>query len=30
MHTPDVLGWVKKSDIEIVQISLIWLNLVTW
>ena len=22
MHTPDLFGWVKTSDIEIVQISL--------
>ena len=22
MHTPDLLGWVKRSDIEIVQISI--------
>ena len=29
MHTPDLLGWVKRSDIEIVQISIFWLNLVT-
>ena len=21
MHTPDILDWVKRSDIEIVQIS---------
>ena len=27
MLTPDVLGWVKRSDIEIMQIF--WLNLVT-
>ena len=30
MHTPDILGWVKRSDIEIVQINIIWLNLMTW
>ena len=23
MHTPGLLGWVKMSDIEIVQISII-------
>ena len=23
MHTPDLLGWVKGLDIEIVQISII-------
>ena len=23
MHTPDLLGWIKRSDIEIVQISII-------
>ena len=23
MHTPCLLGWVKRSDIEIVQISII-------
>ena len=22
MHTPDIFGWVKRSDIEIVQISI--------
>ena len=22
MHIPDLLGWVKRSDIEIVQISI--------
>ena len=25
MHTPVILGWVKRSDIEIVQISTIWI-----
>ena len=30
MHTPGLLGWVKRPDIEIVQISIIWLNLVNW
>ena len=29
IYTPDILDWVKRSDIEIVQISKIWLNLVT-
>ena len=29
MHTPGLWGWVKESDIEIVQISIIRLNLVT-
>ena len=23
MHIPDLLGWVKRSDIEIVQISIL-------
>ena len=27
MNTPDLLCWVKRSDIEIVQISTFWLNL---
>ena len=22
MHTPDIFGWVKRSDIEILQISI--------
>ena len=26
LHTPDLLGWVKRSDIEIVLISLIELS----
>ena len=26
MHIPDLLGWVKTFDIEIVQISIFWLN----
>ena len=30
MHTHGLLGWVKRSYIEIVQISIILLNLVTW
>ena len=29
MHTPGLLDWVERSDIEIEQISMIWLNLVT-
>ena len=28
MHTAGLLGWVKMPDIETVQISIIWLNLV--
>ena len=28
MHTPGLLGWVKMPDIETVQISIIWLNLI--
>ena len=28
MHTPSLLGWVKMPDIETVQISIIWLNLI--
>ena len=27
MHTPDILGWVKSSDIEIVQISIFFIEL---
>ena len=30
VHTPDLLGWVKRSDIETVQISIFWLTLATW
>ena len=30
MHTPDLLGWVKRSDIEIMQIIIILLNLVSY
>ena len=30
MHIPDFLGLVKRSDIEIVQISIFSLNLVNW
>ena len=29
MQTPGLLGWVKRSDIEIVYVSIICLNLVT-
>ena len=25
IHTPNLLGWVNRSHIEIVQISIIWL-----
>ena len=28
MHTPGFLGWVKMPDIETVQISIIWRNLI--
>ena len=28
MHTPGLLGWVKMPDIETVQVSIIWLNLI--
>ena len=28
MHTTGPLGWVKIPDIEAVQISIIWLNLI--
>ena len=28
MHAPDLLGWVKRSDMEIVHISIICLNLI--
>ena len=24
MHTPDILGWIERSDIEIVQISIFY------
>ena len=30
MHTPEIIGWVKRSDIEIVQKSIFGLNLVNW
>ena len=28
MHTHDLLGWVKRSDIEIVQIKVQWRTLI--
>ena len=30
MHTPEIMGWVKRTNIEIVQISIFGLNLVNW
>ena len=30
MLTPDGLGLIKESDIEIVQINIFWLNIVSW
>ena len=30
MLTPDGLGKLKRSDIEIVQISIFWLNILSW
>ena len=29
LHTPDLLGWVERSDIEIVRISIFFINLST-